>query len=68
MNDSYYTPPDEPEFECVSCDGTGEGCSHCDETGRVGSEAICSLCGCYPCRCDDDYDSWRDAQEDMWGQ
>jgi len=62
MADDYYIQKDEPEFECVSCDGPDDDCPVCGGDGVVGSEAICDTCDCYPCRCDHEYDSWRDAQ------
>jgi hypothetical protein len=64
MADNYYTPKDDPEIECVSCDGDDEECSACHGTGLVDTDAICNLCDSYPCRCDSLYDSWKDSRED----
>lgn len=60
MADSYYIQPDYPEIECQSCEGTENDCPDCEGTGLV--VRICDLCDSYPCRCDDEYDRYRDNQ------
>jgi DnaJ-class molecular chaperone len=71
MADSYYTPPDDDFLECEYCEGTGNAddgeCPECYGKGYIDDDKICGICDSYPCRCDDDYDSYQDAQADMWG-
>lgn len=66
--DNYYVQPDDDGLECDYCEGTGKAdggkCPECDGEGYVDDDAICSLCDSYPCRCDAEYDSWKDARDE----
>lgn len=62
--DSWLEPPDpEPMGDCPECDGKNPECSECDGTGEVTLER-CDTCNSYTCRCDDDYEAWKDSQYD----
>ena len=71
--DNWLQPPDpEPMGDCPECDGNTAivdddnetiQCPECNGTGEVTLER-CDTCNSYTCRCDDDYEAWKDSQYD----
>ena len=60
--DSWLEPPEGIECceadECIEPDEEGNTECHCEDH-------VCSTCGLQcACRCDDDYEAWRDSMLD----
>ncbi len=60
--DSWLEPPD--DIECCEADD----CVEPDEEGNIECRCdnhVCSTCDLQcACRCDADYDAWKDSQDD----
>lgn len=56
------------EHDCLdSIVNNGLGMLVCGECGEVidRADATCTLCGHYPCSCDDQYEAFRDRELDL---
>lgn len=63
--DAWLEPPDpkEPLMDDCECGGLDPDCEECNGEGEIEVQE-CDTCRCARCRCDDDYEAWKESQWD----